>query len=138
MDIGKFFRKKQEDPAPTTEPLQGAESLPPGQAARVAGPEEIQAGVVEVLRTVYDPEIPANIYEMGLVYNIDVDQGGKVNIRMTLTSPGCPVAGSLVPEVEGKTRQVPGVTAAVVELVWDPPWDPSMMSEAAKLQLGMF
>jgi FeS assembly SUF system protein len=138
MDFGKFFKKKQEDPAPATQPSQGAESQDQSPPAQAAGPEEVQAAVVEVLRTVYDPEIPVNIYEMGLVYNIDVDQGGKVLVRMTLTSPGCPVAGSLVPEIEGKTRQVPGVTAAVVELVWDPPWDPSMMSEAAKLQLGMF
>jgi FeS assembly SUF system protein len=138
MDFGKFFRKKQEDPAPATEPSQGAESLGQSPTAQAAGPEEVQARVVEVLRTVYDPEIPVNIYELGLVYNIDVDQGGKVLVRMTLTSPGCPVAGSLVPEIEGKTRKVPGVTDAVVELVWDPPWDPSMMSEVAKLQLGMF
>jgi FeS assembly SUF system protein len=138
MDFGKFFKKKQDDPAPVNQPSQGAESQGQIQPPQAAGPEEVQAGVIEVLRTVYDPEIPVNIYEMGLVYNIDVDQGGKVHIRMTLTSPGCPVAGSLVPEIEGKARQVPGVTAAVVELVWDPPWDPSMMSEAAKLQLGMF
>lgn len=138
MDFGKLFKKKQENPAPATEPSQGAESQeqsPPVQAAR---PEEVQARVVEVLRTVFDPEIPVNIYELGLVYDIDVDQGGKVLVRMTLTSPGCPIAGSLVPEIEGKTRRVPGVTDAVVELVWDPPWDPSMMSEVAKLQLGMF
>jgi FeS assembly SUF system protein len=94
--------------------------------------------VIEVLRTVYDPEIPVNIYEMGLIYGVDVDPAGKVVVRMTLTSPGCPVAGSLVPEVEGKARLIPGVTAAKAILVWDPPWDPSMMSDAAKLQLGMF
>ncbi len=94
--------------------------------------------VIEVLRTVYDPEIPVNVYELGLVYNIDVDPNGAVVIRMTLTSPMCPVAGSLPPEVEYKVGAVPGVTSVKVELVWDPPWDPSMMSEAAKLQLNMF
>ena len=90
------------------------------------------------MRTVFDPEIPVNIYEMGLIYEIDVDASGRVLVRMTLTSPGCPVAGSLMPEVERKIAAVPGVTDVYVELVWDPPWDPSRMSDAAKLQLGMF
>lgn len=94
--------------------------------------------VVDVLRTVYDPEIPVNIYELGLIYRIEVDPQSVVHIRLTLTSPMCPVAGSLPPEVEMKTRNIPGVTDVKVELVWDPPWDPSKMSEAAKLQLGMF
>ena len=98
----------------------------------------IEEKVIEVLRTVYDPEIPVNVYELGLVYGVDVDPTGVVNIRMTLTSPGCPVAGSLPPEVESKVRGVPGVTSCRVELVWDPPWSPDHMSEAAKLQLGFF
>jgi len=98
----------------------------------------IEEKVVDVLRTVYDPEIPINIYELGLVYGIDVDPTGVVAIRMTLTSPGCPVAGSLPPEVETKVTAIPGVASCRVDLVWDPPWSPNQMSEAAKLQLGFF
>lgn len=98
---------------------------------------ELEKRVVDVLRTCYDPEIPVNIHELGLIYNVDVQPGGAVNIRMTLTSPMCPVAGSLPPEVEAKVRNVPGVTFSKVEVVWDPPWTPAMMSEAAKLQLNM-
>jgi len=94
--------------------------------------------VIEVMRTIYDPEIPVNVYELGLVYNIDADPNGTVVIRMTLTSPMCPVAGSLPPEVEQKVRAIPGATSVKVDLVWDPPWNPSMMSEAAKLQLNMY
>jgi len=97
---------------------------------------EIREAVVDVLRTVYDPEIPVDIYELGLVYDVDVQEGGAVRIRMTLTSPMCPVAESLPPEVEAKARSVEGVKDVAVDLVWDPPWDPAMMSEAAKLELG--
>jgi FeS assembly SUF system protein len=98
----------------------------------------LEAPIIEVLHTCFDPEIPVDIYELGLIYGIDVQPSGEVNIRMTLTSPGCPVAGSLPGEVEEKVRAVPGVTGAKVELVWDPPWCMDNMSEAAKLQLGMF
>jgi FeS assembly SUF system protein len=94
--------------------------------------------VVEVLKTVYDPEIPVNIHEMGLVYEVKVDENSNVHILMTLTSPMCPVAESLPPEVEEKVAAIEGVTKATVEITWDPPWDPEMMSEAAKLELGMF
>ncbi|HEV8132692.1 MAG TPA: SUF system Fe-S cluster assembly protein [Acidobacteriota bacterium] len=93
--------------------------------------------IVDALKTVYDPEIPVNIWELGLIYNLDVAPLGIVNIRMTLTSPACPVAGSLPPEVESKVRAVPGVTDVNVDLVWDPPWGMEKMSEAAKLQLGL-
>jgi FeS assembly SUF system protein len=99
--------------------------------------EEIEKDVIETLKTVYDPEIPVDIYELGLIYNVDVRDDRSVEVRLTLTSPMCPVAGSLPPEVEAKVAQVPGVTASTVDLVWDPPWNPSMMSEAAKLELGM-
>lgn len=99
--------------------------------------EEIEKDVVETLKTVYDPEIPVDIYELGLIYNIDVRDDRSVEVRLTLTSPMCPVAGSLPPEVESKVAQVEGVTSAVVDLVWDPPWNPGMMSEAARLELGM-
>jgi FeS assembly SUF system protein len=102
-----------------------------------ATPEAIKTGVVDVLRTVYDPEIPVDIYELGLVYDVDVDASGAVAIRMTLTSPMCPVAESLPPEVEQKVRGVAGVSDVKIDLVWEPPWSPSMMSEAARLELGM-
>ena len=99
---------------------------------------DLETSIIEVLHTCFDPEIPVDIYELGLIYGIDILPSGEVNIRMTLTSPGCPVAGSLPGEVEEKVRSVPGVTAAKVELVWEPPWCMDNMSEAAKLQLGMF
>lgn len=98
--------------------------------------EQIEADVVAQLKTVYDPEIPVDIYELGLVYAIEVGEAGDVDIRMTLTSPMCPVAGTLPPEVEAKVAQVPGVKSSRVEVVWEPPWNPSMMSEAARLELG--
>jgi FeS assembly SUF system protein len=97
----------------------------------------LETQVVEALRTCFDPEIPVNIYELGLIYEVKVDQSGEVGVRMTLTSPHCPAAASLPAQVEEKVRAVPGVTSAKVEVVWDPPWEPSRMSEAAKLQLGM-
>ena len=94
--------------------------------------------VVEVLRGIYDPEIPVNIYELGLIYEVNVDDDANVHVLMTLTSPMCPVAESLPPEVEEKVARVEGVTRATVEVTWDPPWEPDMMSEAAKLELNMF
>jgi FeS assembly SUF system protein len=103
-----------------------------------AGPAgTLSERVVDVLKTCYDPEIPLNIYELGLIYEIDVSESNAVTIRMTLTSPMCPAAGSLPPEVERKVRDVPGVTGVKVEVVWDPPWTPERMSEAARLQLGL-
>ncbi|HEX2477860.1 MAG TPA: SUF system Fe-S cluster assembly protein [Geminicoccaceae bacterium] len=93
--------------------------------------------VIEALRTVYDPEIPVNIFELGLVYKIDVDDQNAVRIDMTLTSPMCPVAESLPEEVKAKVAALDGVDAAVVNVVWDPPWNPSMMSEEAQLELGI-
>ncbi len=99
--------------------------------------DELKGKIVESLRTCYDPEIPVNIYDLGLIYNIDIDPGGVVDVKMTLTSPACPVAGTLPPEVECKVRDVDGVAAARVEVVWDPPWEPAMMTEAAKLELNM-
>jgi FeS assembly SUF system protein len=98
---------------------------------------DLEATVIETLRTCYDPEIPVDIYELGLVYDIKVDPNGAVTVNMTLTSPACPVAGSLPGEVESKIRAIPGVAEVKVELVWEPPWTPDRMSEAAKLQLGM-
>ncbi len=106
----------------------------------VSGPMStaLRCQVVEVLKTIYDPEIHVNIYEIGLIYEVNVDDDANVRILMTLTSPMCPVAESLPPEVEDKVSAVDGVASAKVEITWDPPWDPDMMSEAAKLELGMF
>ncbi len=99
---------------------------------------DLNSAVIEALKSVYDPEIPVNIYELGLMYSVTTDEKGKVEIDMTLTSPACPVAGSLPPEVEGKVRSIPGVTECVVKVVWDPPWGMHMMSEEAKLQLNLY
>jgi FeS assembly SUF system protein len=101
------------------------------------GGEPVHDKIVEVLRTCFDPEIPVNIYDLGLVYEVRVSDEGRAYVKMTLTSPACPVAGQLVGEVEAKTAAVEGVESVEVDLVWDPPWDQSMLSEAAKLQLGL-
>jgi FeS assembly SUF system protein len=97
----------------------------------------IEIEIVDTLCTVYDPEIPVNIYELGLIYDISVGKEGDVKVEMTLTSPGCPVAGTLTGEVEAKVRRVDGVTNAKVELVWEPAWSMDRMSDEAKLELGM-
>ena len=98
---------------------------------------ELKPKLIEALSTVYDPEIPVNIYELGLIYDIDVNADGMVGIRMTLTSPACPAAQSLPGEVKAKAKTVPGVSDAWVDVVWEPTWDMSNMSDAAKLQLGL-
>jgi FeS assembly SUF system protein len=116
--------------APPPEPAPAAD-LTPEQV------KDLEQEIVKVLCTCFDPEVPVNIYEMGLIYDLAIEPSGAVGIRMTLTSPACPVAGSLPGEVEAKVRRVPGVRSVKLDLVWDPPWDPSRMSEAAKLQLGM-
>jgi FeS assembly SUF system protein len=97
----------------------------------------IEAMVVEVVRTVYDPEIPVNIYDLGLIYEIQIDPENRVLVRMTLTAPGCPVAGSLPLQVADRIKTIPQVKDAEVQLVWEPPWDKSRMSEEALLDLGM-
>ena len=99
--------------------------------------EDIKQKVIAALRTVYDPEIPVNIYDLGLIYEVLIDADGKVSIKMTLTAPGCPVAHSFPDTVETAVRKAEGVTGAAVELVWEPPWSMEHMSDAAKLQLGM-
>lgn len=111
-----------------------ADSQPEAETAS----QGLDERVVEALRGVYDPEIPVNIYELGLIYDVDVVEDSRVHVKMTLTSPACPVAGSLPIEVQDKIEALPGVESAEVEVVWDPVWNPSMMSEAAKLELGMF
>ncbi|HEX8842024.1 MAG TPA: SUF system Fe-S cluster assembly protein [Sphingomicrobium sp.] len=98
---------------------------------------DLQAEVVEVLKSIYDPEIPVDIYELGLIYDVDISEDGDAVITMTLTTPHCPVAESLPNEVELRVLSVPGIRDAVVNLVWDPAWDPSKMSDEARLELGM-
>ena len=98
----------------------------------------LRPDVVKALSKVFDPEIPVNIYDLGLIYNIVVTENGVVGIRMTLTAPACPAAQSLPTEVKNRVATIPGVTDVKVDVVWDPPWDRDRMSEAAKLQLGMF
>jgi FeS assembly SUF system protein len=93
--------------------------------------------VIDALRTCFDPEIPVNVYDLGLIYGITVDPAGSVAIRMTLTAPNCPAAQALPAQVEARVAAVPGVSAAKVEVVFDPPWNSCMMSDAARLQLGM-
>ncbi len=100
--------------------------------------DALRQRVIEALKTCYDPEIPVDIYELGLIYDVALVDSGQVEIKMTLTSPACPVAGSLPGEVEQKVRGVEGVSGARVELVWDPPWDKDRMSEAAQVKLGFF
>lgn len=104
---------------------------------QTATPEELREHVVTALRDIYDPEIPVNIYDLGLIYAIDIDADGNVRLQMTLTAPGCPVAQTFPSTVEAAIRAVPGVKDATVELVWDPPWSSERMTEGAKLQLGM-
>jgi FeS assembly SUF system protein len=99
--------------------------------------EELRQRIVATLCTCFDPEIPVNIYELGLIYEIEIQGGGNVTVRMTLTTPACPAAGSLPPEVEHKVKSIAGVASARVEVVWHPPWTKDRMSEAAKLQLGI-
>lgn len=106
------------------------EQIDPDKAAA------IEVKVIECIKTIFDPEIPVNIYELGLIYEVNVSPFADVHVRMTLTSPNCPVAGSLPGEVEGKISIIPDVRDAEVELTFDPPWDQEMMSEEAKLELG--
>jgi FeS assembly SUF system protein len=119
-----------ESPAPTSD----ATAL----VRDTARTDELSPQIVDAIRTVYDPEIPVNIWEMGLIYDVLVDASGVAGIRMTLTAPGCPAAQSLPVEVANKVKAVPGVVDAKVDVVWDPPWSKDMMSEAAKLQLGLW
>jgi FeS assembly SUF system protein len=107
-----------------------------GEPAAGAG-SDLQSAVVDVLKSVYDPEIPVDIYELGLIYDVAISEDGDATITMTLTTPHCPVAESLPNEVELRVLSVPGIRDAVVNLVWDPPWDPSKMSDEARLELGM-
>src|SRR5688572_12511974 len=138
--VEELKREMREGPA--------APPAPPAQTASAAGTEganaspqtprqrDIQRKVEGVLRTIYDPEIPVNIYDLGLIYEVNVDETDAVRVKMTLTAPACPVAGTLPGEVEAKIENIPEVRSAKVELVWEPPWSKDMMSEGAMLDLG--
>ena len=131
-----FLPQASAPPEPTA-PISEASA---GSGDKPVGPvdtEGLKVSIVDALSTIFDPEIPVNIYELGLIYDISVDDEARAEIRMTLTAPACPVAGALVEEVAEKTGRVPGVSTSRVELVWDPPWTPDRMTDAAKLELGM-
>lgn len=98
----------------------------------------LEGNATETIRSIFDPEIPVNIYDLGLIYGIEVTENAVINIKMTLTSPGCPVATTLPPEVQRKVGTIPGVYECNVDVVWDPPWNMEMMSEEARLDLGFF
>ena len=100
--------------------------------------KSLEERVIDVLKTCFDPEIPVNIYDLGLIYEVKVNEGNDVFIKMTLTSPACPVAETLPPDVENKVKELPDVNNAKVEITFDPPWEKDMMSEEAKLELGMW
>ena len=121
-------------PAPQGEGTPQTEGLAPDAAQTAA----LRPQIVAALKQVFDPELPVNIYELGLIYDIIVDRSATVGIRMTLTAPACPAAQSLPGEVRRQVAQVPGVADVKVDIVWDPPWDRDRMSDAAKLQLGLF
>ena len=104
----------------------------------VADDTPLKIAVISALREIFDPEIPVNVYDLGLIYGVEIDENGRVAISMTLTSPACPVAGSLPGEIESRVVAVDGVSSAWVEIVWDPPWGPELMSEEARLTLGFF
>ena len=121
----------------TPEPRGLLQTKPPSTMSQ----EELDALtglIVQALKSVYDPEIPADIYELGLIYNVDIDDARMVTIEMTLTAPACPSAQELPVQVQEAVMSVPGVTDCEVETVWDPPWDPSRMTEEARLQLNMY
>ncbi len=122
-------------PAATPSPAEAKAQVDP---IRSIEDKLLEGKIIEALRQVYDPEIPVNIYELGLIYGIEIAADRSVKILMTLTSPGCPVAGSLPGEVERRVEAIEEVKDAEVVLVWEPPWDKSKMSEAAQLQLGLF
>ena len=121
----------------TTDPVGEAYGGSGERPSAPIDPEAVKAAIVVALQSIFDPEIPVNIYELGLIYSVDVAEDGRAEVRMTLTAPACPVAGALVEEVAEKTGRVEGVSRSHVELVWDPPWTPERMTEAAKLELGL-
>ena len=124
--------------APEPEPASEAPAEPAAFAPDLLNTLKFKPLLVEAVSKVFDPEIPVNIYELGLVYDLDVDRANNVQVRMTLTAPACPAAQTIPIEVERRVREVPGVNDVKVAVVWDPPWTRDMMSEMAKLSLGMY
>ena len=165
MGLLNFFRKKETEGASPEDATESPEkpetetpstvntealkaAVPPEGSAEPApdpsggegvpvDPKTVEEAIVENLKTIYDPEIPVNIHALGLIYEVKADASGMVDVVMTLTAPNCPAAGILPGEVESKARSVPGVKEVKLNLTFDPPWNPEMMSEAAKLELGM-
>lgn len=129
-EIMRQFR--EDEPAAVSPP----EPVTPSSPASTPPPAELKERVIEALKNIYDPEIPVNIYDLGLIYNVDI-QDGFAAVEMTLTTPGCPVAQTFPGMVEGAVRLVPGISGAAVELVWEPPWTQDMLTEAARLELGL-
>lgn len=126
------------DTSALTAPTPSSNAQPSVGAADPALTAEFQPKIVEAVKTVYDPEIPVDIYELGLIYDITVDAERRALVKMTLTSPACPSAQQIPSEVRYKVKAIPGISDAAVEIVWEPPWDKDRMSEAAKLQLGFY
>ncbi|MEE4337585.1 SUF system Fe-S cluster assembly protein [Erythrobacter sp.] len=117
--------------------LEGFLAAKPAETPATGAGGELQAAVIEALREIYDPEIPVNIYDLGLIYGVEVDDECDATVTMTLTTPHCPVAETMPGEVEMRVCSVPGIRDAEVELVWEPPWSPEKMSDEARLELGM-
>lgn len=128
-EIMEQFREGDGPAAPQTPP-------PVADAGDTPSADVLQGRVIEALKTIYDPEIPVNIYDLGLIYRVEI-KDGFAEVDMTLTTPGCPVAQTFPGMVEGAVKLVPGISGAAVELVWDPPWNQALISEAARLELGL-
>ena len=132
VDTGRLHKKPEDSPSPAEKPPAPADTAPaesaPASALTFDEIEALREKIIAALCTCFDPEIPVNIYELGLIYEINIAPEATVHTKMTLTSPGCPAALSLPPEVKQKIESVPGVRSATVDVVWDPPWDKSRMS----------
>jgi FeS assembly SUF system protein len=128
--VGETFERKKDY-------LAGFLSQKPAETTPIEPGGDLYEAVIEALKEIYDPEIPVNIYDLGLIYDVIISPENHARVLMTLTTPNCPVAETMPGEVEMRVGAVPGIGDAVVELVWDPPWDPQKMSDEAKLELGM-
>jgi FeS assembly SUF system protein len=137
-DFKDFDKKPQEPVAASVEPEPVVPAPAPGSTLAPEELDRLSGDIIAALKTVYDPEIPADIYELGLIYKVDVDDDRNVAVDMTLTTAGCPVAGEMPMWVENAVRAVEGVNDVTVNLTFDPPWDMSRMSEEARVALGMF
>jgi FeS assembly SUF system protein len=135
-ELKRELQEHPRDASPAPARAAAAATTDAETATQTPRQRDIQRKVEGALRTIYDPEIPVNIYDLGLIYEVKVDETDAVSVKMTLTAPACPVAGSLPGEVEAKIEQIPEVRTANVELVWEPPWSKERMSESAMLDLG--